>query len=350
MTGRVDALTDRLRIPLIAAPMLRVSRPELVSAVCGSGVIGAFPTINARSAEGLDAWLTAMERAHTGDAAPHCPNLVIRQPQLREHLDVLVDHRPELVITSVGSPAAVIEPLHAAGTLVLSDVATLAHARKAIDAGADGLVLVTAGAGGQTGWLNPLAFVRAVRAFFDGPFVVAGRYLRRLRTGRRGRARRRPRVHGDGILGRPGEPGPDGLPIDGGGQHHRRRRAHPSLHRPARQHAATLHRRRGTRPGRAGRSGDTAERGRPVRAGSRRSSALGDDLECRPFGERGAIRSSCGSHRRAGRARLRRCPRRDAGARSASEARSTPWAKRVIGQYGQGRPTGPRRPRHGLGR
>lgn len=175
MTARFDALTDRLRIPLIAAPMLRVSGPELVSAVCGSGVIGAFPTINARSADGLDAWLSAMELAHPdGAAAPHCPNLVIRQPQLREHLDVLLDHRVEVVITSVGSPAPVIGPLHAAGTLVLSDVATLAHARKAVDAGADGLVLLTAGAGGQTGWLNPLAFVRAVREFFDGPLVVAG--------------------------------------------------------------------------------------------------------------------------------------------------------------------------------
>ena len=79
-----------------------------------------------------------------------------------------------IVITSVGSPAPVIEPLHQAGTFVFADVASLAHARKAVDAGADGLVLLSAGAGGHTGWANPFAFVRAVRGFFDGPLAVAG--------------------------------------------------------------------------------------------------------------------------------------------------------------------------------
>jgi nitronate monooxygenase len=99
---------------------------------------------------------------------------VIRQPRLADHLDVLTDHHPEIVITSVGSPAPAVAPLHAVGTLVLADVASISHARKAIDAGADGLILLSAGAGGQTGWLNPLAFVRAVREFYDGLVVVAG--------------------------------------------------------------------------------------------------------------------------------------------------------------------------------
>jgi nitronate monooxygenase len=83
-------------------------------------------------------------------------------------------HRVELAITSVGSPAPVIAPLHAAGCMVLADVGTLLHARKAVQAGVDGLVLLSAGAGGQTGWLNGLAFIRAVRAFYDGPVVLAG--------------------------------------------------------------------------------------------------------------------------------------------------------------------------------
>ena len=86
----------------------------------------------------------------------------------------MLRHQPELVITSVGSPAQVIPPLHDHGALVFADVASLRHAERAIAAGADGLVLLTAGAGGQTGWLNPLAFVRAVRTFFDGPIVLAG--------------------------------------------------------------------------------------------------------------------------------------------------------------------------------
>ena len=87
---------------------------------------------------------------------------------------MLLRHKPEMVITSVGSPAPVIEPLHDAGALVFADVASIRHAERAVAAGADGLVLLTAGAGGQTGWLNPFVFVRAVRAFFDGPLVLAG--------------------------------------------------------------------------------------------------------------------------------------------------------------------------------
>jgi len=169
------ALAARLRIPLLVAPMLRVSGPELVSATCRAGAIGAFPAVNARTPEGLDAWLEQIETSTRGPgAAPYCVNLVMRDERWRDHLACLLNHRVELVVTSVGSPAPVLERLHAHGTLVLSDVATLAHARKAVKAGADGLVLLSAGAGGQTGWLNPFAFVRAVREFFDGPVALAG--------------------------------------------------------------------------------------------------------------------------------------------------------------------------------
>ncbi|MGY3586747.1 nitronate monooxygenase [Bradyrhizobium sp. USDA 4341] len=171
------AIAQRLRLPLIAAPMLRVSGVDLVTAVCRSGAIGAFPTANARSVEELDAWLDQIERnvADLGrPAAPHCPNLIIRQPRFKDDLACLVRHKVEMVITSVGSPAAAVAPLHDVGCLVLADIASLRHAEKAIEAGADGLILLTAGAGGQTGWANPFAFVRAVRAMFDGPVVLAG--------------------------------------------------------------------------------------------------------------------------------------------------------------------------------
>ncbi|HZZ49066.1 MAG TPA: nitronate monooxygenase [Pseudonocardia sp.] len=168
-------ITDRLRLPLIAAPMLRVSGPDLVIAACRAGAIGSFPTANARTPEQLDDWLTTISGTlGAGEAAPYCPNLVIRQPDLAAHVECLVRHRVEMVITSVGSPATVVGPLHEVGTLVLADVATLVHAHKAVEAGADGLVLLTAGAGGQTGWLNGFAFVRAVREFFAGPIVLAG--------------------------------------------------------------------------------------------------------------------------------------------------------------------------------
>ena len=174
---------DRLNLPLIAAPMFLVSGVELVAAACRNGVIGSFPTVNCRSPEQLDDWLTDIEgrlqRAADASgriAAPVCPNLIVHRSNARlaQDLQVLLRHNPEIVITSVGSPAPVLGPLHDAGALVLADVASIRHAERAVAAGADGLVLLTAGAGGQTGWLNPFVFVRAVRAFFDGPIVLAG--------------------------------------------------------------------------------------------------------------------------------------------------------------------------------
>ncbi|GAB3294746.1 nitronate monooxygenase [Epidermidibacterium keratini] len=168
------ALLQGLRAPMIVAPMLRVSGLELTAAVCAAGAIGAFPTVNARTPERLDEWLSALDQLQSEGAAPYCPNLIIKAPTLAEHLGLICAHEAKVVITSVGSPAPVIEPLHKAGCAVLADVASLAHARRAAESGADGLVLLTAGAGGQTGWLNPFAFVAAVREFYDGVLVVAG--------------------------------------------------------------------------------------------------------------------------------------------------------------------------------
>jgi nitronate monooxygenase len=171
------SISSRLRLPLIAAPMLRVSGPDLVTAACRAGVIGAFPTKNARTSDELDAWLTYIEVCNKDadvKAAPYCPNLIMRDARLADDLACLARHRTEIVITSVGSPAAAVAPLRDIGCLVLADIASLRHAERAIRAGADGLILLTAGAGGQTGWLNPFAFVRAVRDIFDGPIVLAG--------------------------------------------------------------------------------------------------------------------------------------------------------------------------------
>ncbi len=168
------ALRERLRLPLIAAPMFRVSGVELVMAACRHGVIGAFPTANCRTAEELDGWLSAIRSEPL--VAPWCANLIVHRsnPRMHDDLAVLLRHSPEIVITSVGSPANVVTPLHDVGALVFADVASIRHAERAVAAGADGLILLTAGAGGQTGWLNPFAFVRAVRRFFAGPLVLAG--------------------------------------------------------------------------------------------------------------------------------------------------------------------------------
>jgi nitronate monooxygenase len=174
---------DRLALPLIAAPMFLVSGVELVVAACRNGVIGSFPTVNCREVAQLDAWLTEIgERLarHADESgrkpAPVCPNLIVHRSnaRLEQDVQILLRHKPEMVITSVGSPAPVLKPLHNAGAMVFADVASIRHAERAVAAGADGLVLLTAGAGGQTGWLNPFVFVRAVRAFFNGPIVLAG--------------------------------------------------------------------------------------------------------------------------------------------------------------------------------
>jgi nitronate monooxygenase len=177
------ALKARLRLPLIAAPMFLVSGPALVKAACRAGVIGSFPTANCRSVEELDAWLAdiAHDLARAADEkgrapAPPCPNLIVHRsnPRVMDDLTAVLRRKVEIVITSVGSPEPVMKPLKDAGCLVLADVASMRHAERAAAAGVDGLVLLTAGAGGQTGWVNPFAFVRAVRTFWDGIVVMAG--------------------------------------------------------------------------------------------------------------------------------------------------------------------------------
>jgi nitronate monooxygenase len=177
--GRFAAMVHGLDVPLIVAPMTGVSSPELVLAATAANVAASFPTHNCRSSEELDRWLTNfnVDAAQANSPnGPVLPNLIVHTSNDRrtQDLEVIIGHRVPAVITSVGSPAAVVGPLHDAGILVLSDVASLRHVERAIDAGADGLILLAAGAGGQTGWANPLAFVRAARAMWDGPLILAG--------------------------------------------------------------------------------------------------------------------------------------------------------------------------------
>jgi len=176
MTSRLPAsIASRLRLPLIAAPMLLVSGPDLVVEACRAGIVGSFPTKNCRTTDELERWLARMQQ-ETAAGAPFAPNLIVHKTNTRLEDDTrLVEkYAPAFVITSVGSPAPVIDRLHAVGTLVFADVASMRHVERALAVGVDGLILLTAGAGGQTGWANPFAFVRAVRAVFDGPVVLAG--------------------------------------------------------------------------------------------------------------------------------------------------------------------------------
>ncbi|MGD9943558.1 MAG: NAD(P)H-dependent flavin oxidoreductase [Burkholderiaceae bacterium] len=173
-----------LRLPVIAAPMFLVSGPELVLAACRAGIGGAFPTPNARPIEALEQW---MERITQGLAAmrerepgirlgPWAANLVTHSSNQRlpQDLALIERYRPPLVITALGSPKPAIEIVHGYGGRVIADVVNLTLARKAVDAGADGLACVSAGAGGHTGHLSPFAFVSAVRQFFDGLVIIGG--------------------------------------------------------------------------------------------------------------------------------------------------------------------------------
>jgi nitronate monooxygenase len=168
---------DRLRLPLIGAPMFIVSQPGLVAAQCRAGVVGCFPTLNARPLPQLEAWLEQLTAVtHEPGAAPFGANLIVHKSNTRlaEDLDLVVKYKVPFVITSVGDPSPVVERVHAYGGIVFHDVISLKHARKAAGAGVDGLILVCAGAGGHAGTLSPFAFVAEVRKIFTGAIVLSG--------------------------------------------------------------------------------------------------------------------------------------------------------------------------------
>lgn len=155
--------------------MFLVSGPDLVIATCRAGAIGSFPTANCRTLEDLDQWLGRMV-AETKGGAPFAPNLIVHKSntRLQEDAALVAQHKAPLVIASVGSPAPIMDKINGYGGRVFADIASMRHAEKAIATGVDGLILLAAGAGGQTGWANPFAFVRAVRDIYDGPVVLAG--------------------------------------------------------------------------------------------------------------------------------------------------------------------------------
>jgi len=181
---RLGELRSRLTLPLICAPMFLVSGPDLVIAACRSGIIGSFPAPNARPLEVLDEWLARISSELAGTAkaepartiAPWSLNLVVHSSyeRLKDELELVRRHRPPIVITALGNPARAVETVHAYGGLVFADVGNLVMARKAAQAGVDGLILVCAGAGGHTGSVSPFVFVHAVRQFFNGIIVLAG--------------------------------------------------------------------------------------------------------------------------------------------------------------------------------
>ncbi|GMV62131.1 MAG: 2-nitropropane dioxygenase [Parvibaculum sp.] len=176
MEDRIGKWRERLKLPLVAAPMFLISGPELVLAACREGVIGTFPTPNARTVADLDEWLDRITSGLTAKDAPWAANVVVHRSNARldEDLDLVVRYKAPLVITALGSPHAIVERVHAYGGKVFADVNSVAFARKAAAAGVDGLVLVAAGAGGHTGQMTGFSFVPAVREFFEGPLILGG--------------------------------------------------------------------------------------------------------------------------------------------------------------------------------
>jgi nitronate monooxygenase len=181
-TDRLAKLRGQLRLPVIAAPMFLVSGPDLVLAACRAGIGGAFPAPNARTIEALEQWMQRISTEHAamvragGVVGPWVLNLVTHSTydRLGAELDLVDRYRPPIVITALGSPAPVVERVHAYGGLVIGDVNSVSFAKKAAATGVDGLALVCAGAGGHTGKVSAFAFVPAVREFFDGIVVVGG--------------------------------------------------------------------------------------------------------------------------------------------------------------------------------
>lgn len=180
--GLPQALSN-LRLPIIGSPMFIVSTPDLVKAQCQAGIVGSFPALNARGDGALDAWLTdietelAADRAAGGNPAPFAVNQIVHpsNARLAEDIAVCLKHQVPIFITSLQAPPKeLVDGAHAYGGIVLHDVINARHAKKAIEAGVDGLILVAAGAGGHAGTLSPFALVGEIRAFYDGLIILSG--------------------------------------------------------------------------------------------------------------------------------------------------------------------------------
>lgn len=177
-------LQNLLSLPLIAAPMFLISGPELALACCKAGVIGSFPALNQRTSEGFEDWLKQMNaelaahrQTHPDDrVAPYAVNLVVHRtnPRWQADLELCVKHEVPIVITSLGAASQVVEAVHSYGGLVFHDVTNRKHARKAAEAGVDGIIAVAAGAGGHAGTTNPFVLVHEIREIFDGTIILAG--------------------------------------------------------------------------------------------------------------------------------------------------------------------------------
>ena len=172
-----------LSLPVIAAPMFLISGPKLVVECCKNGIVGTFPALNQRTSEGFEEWLVqikselkAFEEETGKKAAPFGVNLVVHptNPRLEADVKLCIKHQVPLVITSLGAVSQVVDAIHSYGGLVFHDIIKKRHAEKAAEAGVDGLILVSAGAGGHGGTINPMSLIAEVKKFFDKTIILSG--------------------------------------------------------------------------------------------------------------------------------------------------------------------------------
>jgi nitronate monooxygenase len=177
------AFIKNLSLPVVAAPMFLISGPELVIACCKNGIVGTFPALNQRSSEGFEAWLIQINKAlkdfekeNGRKPAPFGVNLIVHptNPRLQADLQLCIKHKVPIIITSLGAVSELVSAVHGYGGIVFHDIIKKRHAQKAAEAGVDGLILVSAGAGGHAGTINPMPLVAEIRQFFDKTILLAG--------------------------------------------------------------------------------------------------------------------------------------------------------------------------------
>lgn len=182
MSQKAEFIKD-LSLPVVAAPMFLISGPQLVIECCKNGIVGTFPALNQRTSEGFEEWLIEIKteldkfEQETGKkAAPFGVNLIVHptNPRLEADVKLCMKHKVPLVITSLGAVSMVVNAIHSYGGLVFHDIIKKRHAEKASEAGVDGLILVSAGAGGHGGTLNPMSLITEVKKFFDKTILLSG--------------------------------------------------------------------------------------------------------------------------------------------------------------------------------
>jgi nitronate monooxygenase len=170
------AFTGRLSIPVIGSPLFIISVPELVIAQCKAGVIGSFPSLNARPIEQFEEWLQRLNSELGPNDAPYAVNLIVHKSndRLMADLELCVKYKVPMIITSLGAREDVNAAIHSYGGIVMHDIINNRFAKKAIEKGADGLIAVAAGAGGHAGTTSPFALIQEIREWFDGPLALSG--------------------------------------------------------------------------------------------------------------------------------------------------------------------------------